>query len=200
MICAGFTEFAATKSPEYASLIKWLLLLRNYCYRHRILPNSIFVSSRSMFLFTHRNGKGKWNSPTVNAINADKNPLAVLRPSGIIADKFLPFIAGVIPPLQKEINLKRTFNVELDLKSLIKISATIGFLGGFISGLILFVISVFGNPDITALFSILAAPAFSTINSILIAILGYPLYKKWCFKLKGQQLSGYFVENSNKGV
>ncbi len=34
--------------------------------------------------------------PLTKAINADKNPLAALRPSGIIANKFLPFIAVVI--------------------------------------------------------------------------------------------------------
>ena len=96
--------------------------------------------------------------------------------------------------------MTRIFHTQLSLKSLIKISATINFLGGLVLGTVLFIISLFGEPSIVDFISVIATPAVSVVNGVIMAVVAYPLYKRWCEKVKGQRVSGFFVEVSSSGT
>ena len=96
--------------------------------------------------------------------------------------------------------MTRIFHTLLSLKSLIKISATINFIGGLVFGVLIFIIALFGEPTIVDLISVVATPAVSVVNGVMMALVAYPFYKRWCAKIKGQKVSGFFVEVSSDGT
>jgi len=91
--------------------------------------------------------------------------------------------------------MTRIFHTQLSLKSLIKISATINFIGGLVFGVLIFIIALFGEPTIVDLISVVAI-----VNGVMMALVAYPFYKRWCAKIKGQKVSGFFVEVSSDGT
>ena len=94
----------------------------------------------------------------------------------------------------------RIFHTQLSLKSLIKISATINFIGGLVFGVLFFIIALFGEPTIVDLISVVATPAVAGINGVMMAVVAYPFYKRWWAKIKGQKVSGFFVEAPSNGT
>ena len=96
--------------------------------------------------------------------------------------------------------MTRIFHTQLNLKSLIKISATINFIGGLVFGVLIFIIALFGEPTTVDLISVIATPAVSVVNGVMMALVAYPFYKRWCAKIKGQKVSGFFVEVSSDGT
>ncbi|WP_438863550.1 hypothetical protein [Neptunicella sp.] len=91
--------------------------------------------------------------------------------------------------------MNQSYLSQLDLKSLIKVSATIGCGGGVVVGLIMLIIAMFSDTNFVGFLSIIATPLYGLISSVIYAVLGYPIYKWWCNKIKGQKISGIFVEH-----
>jgi hypothetical protein len=87
------------------------------------------------------------------------------------------------------------YRSQLDLNSLIRISAIVGFGGGVITAAISLVLAMFPSTSFVGFLAILAIPLYGVISGVINAFIGYPIYKWWCNKVKGQKLSGIFVES-----
>lgn len=91
----------------------------------------------------------------------------------------------------------RTFDTQLSLKSFIEVSLVINLSGGIVYGIVLFGFAILNQPSIIDFLSIVLTPLLSAINGAIMALFGYPIYKRWCFKIRGQKLSGIFVDSEN---
>lgn len=96
--------------------------------------------------------------------------------------------------------MKRKFRSELDFSSVIKIAAILGFGSGLVLSLLLLLLSMFQAVGIDSLVVVIKLPFISTLGFILNTVLGYPFYKLYCNKVKGQIISGKFLEVDGENV
>lgn len=96
--------------------------------------------------------------------------------------------------------MKRKFRSELDFFSIIKIAAVLGFGSGIVLSLVLLLLSMFQFVGIDSLSALIKLPFVSTLGVILNAALGYPFYKFYCNQIKGQVVSGKFLEVDSENV
>ncbi len=96
--------------------------------------------------------------------------------------------------------MKRKFRSELDFLSIIKVAAVLGFGSGLVLSLSLLAASLFNLVSVDDLAVILQLTLVSTLGMIFNATLGYPLYKLYCNKVKGQVVSGKFLEVTDENV
>ncbi|OCW96051.1 hypothetical protein [Alishewanella sp. HH-ZS] len=82
----------------------------------------------------------------------------------------------------------------------VKIAAVLGFGSGLVLSLLLVLASSLQIIGIDDLSVVVKLPFISTLGLILNALLGYPLYKLYCNKVKGQVVSGKFLELDGEDV
>ena len=88
------------------------------------------------------------------------------------------------------------FRIELDLASLITLITTISVAGGIFWGILVGCYYLITGDFLTALFMPLIVVIYYVIQSVVLVLMAFPLYKWFCSKNKGQLLSGkVHIEN-----
>jgi ABC-type enterochelin transport system permease subunit len=87
--------------------------------------------------------------------------------------------------------------VKLNLLSLVLVTSLSGFCGGLVWAVITSLLDILGLIELIKFSSyitnFLTFPLIGLFFSAFFALLGYPLYQYFCQKIKGQKLSGLFI-------
>ena len=94
--------------------------------------------------------------------------------------------------------MSQTFRTQLDFNSILKISFTLGFGAGFFYAVIGYIPFFMSGDVLSGLLMFILMPPLSGISTALTMALGVPFYNWYCNRIKGQKMSGKFVEVENK--
>lgn len=85
--------------------------------------------------------------------------------------------------------------MQLDFTSLIRMSGVIGLCSGagFIPLILYLNTATVAKEPASIVFVILIAPLIGALNGAVSGLIGYPLYKWWSQRTKGQTFTGIFV-------
>jgi len=87
--------------------------------------------------------------------------------------------------------------VQLNLLSLILVTGLSGFCGGLVWALITALLDIIGLIELVKfnsyIVNLLTFPLIGLFFSAFFALIGYPLYQYRCKRIKGQKLSGLFL-------
>ncbi|WP_143165534.1 hypothetical protein [Ferrimonas marina] len=96
--------------------------------------------------------------------------------------------------------MNKEFRSELDIKSLMKVLGVCGFGTGVILMIISLFAGMFFQPYESGADVFLGSvilPLTGGFYGLLNALFGYPFYKWWCNRNRGQKISGIFVEEQS---
>ena len=87
--------------------------------------------------------------------------------------------------------------VQLNLVSLVLITGLAGFSGGLAWAVLTTVLDLFGFIQLdkfgSYISNLLTFPLIGLFFSAFFSVIGYPVYKRICKRLRGQKLSGLFI-------
>jgi hypothetical protein len=87
--------------------------------------------------------------------------------------------------------------VQLSLVSLVLVTALAGFCGGLAWALLTAVLDLFGFIHLdkfgSYISNLLTFPLIGLFFSAFFSVMGYPIYKWVCRRIRGQKLSGLFI-------
>jgi len=87
--------------------------------------------------------------------------------------------------------------VQLNLVSLVLVTGLAGFCGGFAWAVLTAVLNLFGFIQLdkfgSYIINLLTFPLIGLFFSAFFSVIGYPVYKWICQRLRGQKLSGLFI-------
>jgi hypothetical protein len=78
--------------------------------------------------------------------------------------------------------------------SVLKFCAVIGFGSGIFMGLLFLVSGIQSGQTASGIIGLVLAPLFSALGNVVTGLLGYPFYSWYCDRVKGQPVSGKFLE------